>query len=107
MLELRGEDDAVDEVFHGPLAADLRARDPGHTGNDAWVEYNEPFYERRVAVPLAAAAIYPAAEERSLLYLSLAGYVAAVLALFGLLLLRFRLVARRGVSPPRRLCCRR
>ena len=41
-------------TFDGPLAAELRARDPGHTGNDAWVDYNEPFYERRVAVPLAA-----------------------------------------------------
>ena len=98
VLELRGEDDALDRVFEGPLAADLRARDPGHTGNETWVDYNEPFYERRVAVPVAAAAIYPAAEERSLLYLSLAGYVAAVLALFGLLLLRFRLVLAAGVA---------
>ena len=98
VLELRGEDDALDTVFEGPLAAELRARDPGHTGNDAWVEYNEPFYERRVAVPAAAAAIYPLAEERSLLYLSLAGYVAAVLALFGLLLLRFRLALAAGVA---------
>ena len=47
-------------------------------------------------MPLAAAALYPAAEERSLLDLSLAGYVAAVLALFGLLLLRFRTRRRRG-----------
>ena len=98
VLELRGHDDALDEVFEGPLAAGLRARDPGHTGNDTWVAYNEPFYERRVAVPIAAAAIYPAAEERSLLYVSLAGYVAAVLALFGLLLLRFRLVLAAGVA---------
>lgn len=98
VLELRGHDNAVDEVFDGPLAANLRARDPGHTGNDAWVEYNESFYARRVSVPLAAAAIYPAAEERSLLYVSLAGYVAAVLALFGLLLLRFRLVVATAVT---------
>ena len=91
VLELRGVDDARDMVFQGPLAADLRVRDPGHTGNDAWVEYNEPFYERRVAVPAVGALIYPIAGERSLLYLSLLGYVAAVLALFGLLLLRFRI----------------
>ena len=51
VLELRGEDNAVDKVFKGPLAAELRQRDPGHTGNETWVEYNEPFYERRVAVP--------------------------------------------------------
>jgi len=98
VLELRGDNNALDEVFHGPLASDLRTRDPGHTGNDAWVEYNEPFYERRVAVPLAAAAIYPEAGERSLLYLSLLGYVAAVLAVFGLLLLRFRLALAAGVA---------
>ena len=56
VLELRGEDNAVDKVFDGPLAAELRKRDPGHTGNKTWVDYNKPFYERRVAVPLAAAA---------------------------------------------------
>ncbi len=42
-------------------------------------------------MPLAGAALYPLAEDRSLLYLSLAGYVASILALFGLLLLRFRI----------------
>jgi hypothetical protein len=92
LLEIRGVDDAVarDRTFDGPLSAELRGRDPHHTGNAAWVEYNEPFYERRVALPLAGAALYPAAGDRSLLYLSVAGYVAAILALFGLLLLRFR-----------------
>ena len=98
VLELRGEDNAVDKVFKGPLAAELRQRDPGHTGNETWVEYNEPFYERRVAVPLAAAALYPVTEERSLLDLSLAGYIAAVLALFGLLLLRFRIALAATVA---------
>jgi hypothetical protein len=98
VLELRGEDNAVDKVFEGPLAAELRKRDPGHTGNETWVGYNKPFYERRVAVPLAAAALYPVAEERSLLYLSLAGYVAAVLALFGLLLFRFRIALAAAVA---------
>ena len=98
VLELRGEDNAVDKVFEGPLAAELRHRDPGHTGNETWVEYNEPFYERRVAVPLAAAALYPVTEERSLLDLSLVGYVVAVLALFGLLLLRFRIALAATVA---------
>ncbi len=98
VLELRGEDDALDKVFEGPLAAELRERDPGHTGNEAWVDYNEPFYERRVAVPLAAAAIYPVTEERSLLDLSLVGYIAAVLALFGLLLLRYRTALAAAVA---------
>src|SRR5262245_47323910 len=93
VLEIRGtaHDAAMQRTFDGPISAKLRAEDPQKTGNPAWVKYNEPFYERRVAVPLAAAAIYPFAGNRSLLYLSLAGYVAAILALFGLLLLRFRL----------------
>jgi hypothetical protein len=98
VLELRGEDNAVDKVFEGPLAAELRQRDPGHTGNETWVDYNEQFYERRVAVPLAAAALYPVTEERSLLDLSLIGYIAAVLALFGLLLLRFRIALAATVA---------
>lgn len=100
LLELRGadQDEAMARTFEGPLSAELRARDPGRTGDAAWVEYNEPFYERRVAVPLAGAALYPAAGDKSLLYISLAGYVAAVLALFGLLLLRFRLVTAAAVA---------
>jgi hypothetical protein len=93
LLEIRGVDDHVarERTFEGPLSAELRARDPHHTGSAAWVEYNEPFYERRVALPLAGAALYPLTGDRSLLYLSLAGYMATILALFGLLLLRFRL----------------
>ena len=92
LLEIRGvsEPDAMQRTFRSPLSAELRARDRQHTGNAAWVKYNEPFYQRRVAVPVAGAAIYPLAGDRSLLYLSLAGYIAAVLALFGLLLLRFK-----------------
>ena len=100
LLEFRGVDDEVarERVFEGPLSAELRSRDPGHTGDEAWVEYNEPFYERRVTLPLAGAALYPAAGDRSLLYLSLAGYIAAVLALFGLLLLRFRVPVAAAVA---------
>ena len=100
LLEFRGADqgDAIARTFGAPLSAELRARDPGHTGNPDWVRYNEPFYERRVAVPLAGAALYPVAGDRSLLYLSLAGYVASVLALFGLLLLRFKVAIAAGVT---------
>ena len=100
LLEIRGADHdaAFDRTFEGPLSAELRARDPNHTGNPTWVEYNEPFYERRVALPLAGAAVYPLAGDRSLLYLSLAGYIATILALFGLLLLRFRLAIASAVT---------
>jgi hypothetical protein len=100
LLEYRGvpHDEAMDRAFEGPLSAELRARDPHQTGDAAWVRYSEPFYERRVAVPLAGAALYPVAGDRSLLLISLAGYVAAVLALFGLLLLRFRLAVAAAVA---------
>jgi hypothetical protein len=100
VLELRGtpHDVAMKRTFEGPISAKVRREDPEHTGNQSWVRYNEPFYQRRVAVPLAAAAIYPLAGNRSLLYVSLAGDVAAVLAIFGLLLLRFRLVIATAVA---------
>lgn len=100
VLELRGtsHDTALRETFQAPLSAKLRRQDPAKTGNPAWVKYNEPFYKRRLAVPLAGAALYPVAGTRSLLYLSLAGYIAAVLSLFGLLLLRFRLPVAAGVT---------
>jgi hypothetical protein len=100
LLEIRGVDHnvAMKRTFEGPLSAELRARDPQKTGDPEWVKYNEPFYERRVAVPLAGAAIEPLAGQRSLLDLSLAGYVTAILALFGLLLLRFRLVIASAVT---------
>jgi hypothetical protein len=85
----------------GAISAELQARDPNHTGNADWVEYNEPFYERRIAFPLAGAALYDVAGNRSLLYLSLAGYVATILALFGVPALA---VPRRDREPrhPRR-----
>lgn len=100
MLEIRGadHDSALAQTFRGPISAPLRARDPEHTGDAEWVAYNESFYERRVAVPLAGAAVYPLDGDRSLLDVSLAGYIAAVLAVFGLMLLRFRLAIAAAVA---------
>jgi hypothetical protein len=100
VLELRGasHDEAFAQTFQGPLSAELRARDPHHTGDAEWVAYNEPFYERRVAIPAAAAAVYGLDGESSLLDISLLGYVAALLALFTFLLLRFRLAIAAGVT---------
>ena len=100
LLEIRGADHdaAMAKTFEGPLSAELRARDPHHTGNPTWVAYNEPFYERRLAVPLAGAGLYPLEGDRSLLDISLAGYVAALLAVFGFLLLRFRLAIAVAVT---------
>jgi hypothetical protein len=100
VLELRGasHDAAFERTFDGPVSASLRARDPHHSGNPTWVKYNEPFYERRIALPLAGAALYPVSGQRSLLYLSLAGYVASILALFAMLCLRFRLPTATAVA---------
>lgn len=99
-LELRGvdADRALETAFQGPLGADLRRIDPQRSGDPDWVAYNAQFYERRVLVPLAAAALEPVSHDRAVLDISLAGYVAAVLALFGLLLLRFRLAVAGGVA---------
>jgi hypothetical protein len=100
LLEIRGdsESEAIAKTFRGPISAELRSLDPEHTANPAWVRYNEPFYERRIAVPLAGAALYELDGDRSLLDISLAGYIAALLALFLLLLLRFRLAVATGVT---------
>lgn len=100
LLEIKGEshDAAIKRTFGGPISAALRARDPQKTGNPRWVKYNEPFYDRRVAVPLAGAAVEPLAGQRSLLDISLAGYVATIVALFGLLLLRFRVAIAAAVT---------
>jgi hypothetical protein len=93
VLQLRGEshDAAFRYVQEGPISERLRRVDPEHSGDPAWMAYNERFFERRVAVPLVAAALHPAAGDRALLYVSVAGYVAAVLAVFMLLLMRFPL----------------
>jgi hypothetical protein len=91
--------DALRKAFQGPLGARLRAIDPDRSGSPQWVAYNARFYERRVTVPLAASALTSAAGDRAVLDVSLAGYVAAVLALFWLLLLlRFRLPVAAAVT---------
>ena len=99
-LELRGHEhgDALRETFQGPLGAELRRQDPAHSGDPDWVAYNAKFYERRVAVPLAAAALEPVAGDRAILDISVAGYVATILGLFLLLLMRFRLPVAATVS---------
>lgn len=92
-LELDGVDEttALERTFGGPMGARLRAIDPQRSGDLKWAAYFERFYERRISVPLAASVLEPAAGERALLDISIAGYIAAVLAIFGLLLLRFRI----------------
>ena len=79
----------IERTFGSPLSAELRARDP-HA-------HRQPGLGRVQRAVLRAPTRrtgcrrrpLPAAGDRSLLYISLAGYVATILALFGLLLLRF------------------
>jgi hypothetical protein len=99
-LELQGatQQEALRQTFGGPIGAEMRRIDPTHSGDPSWVEFNAQFYERRIAVPAAAAALEPISGERAVLDISLVGYVAAILALFGLLLLRFKLPIAAAVS---------
>lgn len=99
-LEIQGVDrqESLTRTFQGPLGNELRAVDPTRSGDMDWVNYNAQFYERRVAIPAAAAALEPVAGERAILDLSVAGYVAAILAIFSLLLLRFSLPVAAAVS---------
>jgi hypothetical protein len=91
--------EALVKAFQGPLGARLRAIDPDRSGNQQWVAYNARFYERRVAVPFVAAALEPIAGDRAILDVSLAGYVASVLAVFWLLLvLRFHVAIAAAVA---------
>jgi hypothetical protein len=100
VYELEGMDRnaALTRAFEGPLGARLRAVDRERSGDPDWVRYNARFYERRLAVPVAARALEPVAGTRAILDVSLLGYLAAVLAVFGLLLLRFRLAVAAGVA---------
>jgi hypothetical protein len=99
-LEFQGVDRsaALQQTFQGPMGAELRRIDPTRSGSPSWVEFNAQFYERRITVPLAASVLEPVAGERTILDLSLAGYVVAILAIFGLLLLRFRLAIAGAVA---------
>jgi hypothetical protein len=99
-LELQGTDRdvALERVFQGPLGAELGRVDPDRSGDPDWVAYNAKFYERRITVPAAAAAIEPVAGDKAILDISVAGYVAAILAIFALLLLRFRLPVAAAVT---------
>ena len=99
-LELQGtpHEKSLTEAFQGPLGDNLRRIDPSRSGNPDWVSYNAQFYERRLTVPAAAAALEPVAGDRAILDVSVAGYVAAILAIFGLLLLRFRLPVAAAVA---------
>jgi hypothetical protein len=71
----------------GPAPRQMRALE-----SPRWVDRSAPNYRRRWLVPLLAAAAYPLFGTKSLLYVSLVGYVAAALLMYAL--------ARRRASRP-------
>jgi hypothetical protein len=87
-IQGQGEAAALRREFTSEAARRI-TRPDGRVGNPNWVSYSAQFYRRRWLVPLLAAAIYPVAGERSLLYVSIAGYVAVGLLLFAFLRTRF------------------
>ena len=97
VLEVRGKpaEAARREVFAGPLAAPRRAREAGlpenerKVSNPEWVRYSAQFYRRRWVVPVLAAAVFPLFGTRSVLVVSLVGYLACGPLLYALLRRRY------------------
>ena len=95
--ELRGDSrqEALRRTFSSrdaaAVAAERRRTEPGirRVDDPDWVRYSSDLYRRRWTVPLMASALYPVAGERSLVYVSMLGYVAFGLLLFALLRRRF------------------
>ena len=98
VFAIRGQDEqtAVRKVFRSPIAdylhtAELR-KPPARRQfvNAYWIDWNgKHFYHRRWVVPLMAAWVYPVLGDRSLLTVSLLGYLLLSLALYALLRRRF------------------
>jgi hypothetical protein len=100
-LSIRGADErtALYEAFRSPIAAELLAGErealrnsPGQERqftNPEWIDYTNRFFHRRPFVPLLAAGIYPVFELRSVLTVSLVGYLLLALTLFAFLRRRF------------------
>lgn len=100
-LSFRGEDErtALHEAFRSPIAAELlqgeREAIREHPDFDRqytdpkWIDYTSRFFDRRPFVPLLAAGIYPLFELRSVLTVSLVGYLLLALTLFAFLRRRF------------------
>ena len=90
VYELRGESQtaALHRAFSSDAARSVARRRPS-VRDAAWVSYSAQFYRRRWVAPAIAAALFPISGQRSLLYASILGYVAAALLLFALLRTRF------------------
>ena len=97
VLKFRGQNErvALHRLFAGPEGSELREIEarahPIHPQftNPHWIDYTSRFFQRRVFVPLLAAAVYPLFGERSLLNVSLVGYLLLSLTLYALLRRRF------------------
>ena len=97
-LHFRGQNEraALYRTFFSPIANQLqrdeqrypRKEGPQYT-SPRWIDYNRQFFRRRPVVPLMAAGIYPAFGIRSLLTVSMLGYILLALALYALLRRRF------------------
>jgi 4-amino-4-deoxy-L-arabinose transferase-like glycosyltransferase len=97
-LSFRGQDEraALYRTFFSPIADQLqhdeqrypRKEGPQYT-SPRWIDYNRRFFRRRPVVPLVAAAVYPIFGLRSLLSVSLLGYILLAVALYALLRRRF------------------
>lgn len=91
-------------IFAGPLSdyeRGLEAQAPGEpkrVSDPAWVEYNVPFYARRLLLPALAAALKPVLGLHALETLSLLGFVLVPVLLFLLLRRRLSLTASFVVS---------
>ena len=109
-LSIRGEDErtALHEAFRSPIAAELLEGErealrssPGQERqftNPEWIDYTSRFFQRRPFVPLLAAGIYPIFELRSVLTVSLIGYLLLALTLFAFLRRRFSPWLSAGVA---------
>jgi hypothetical protein len=95
--QIRGasEDDALTDVWEGPLATGFRLADQQRPpesrvlSDPAWITYSAQFYDRRIVVPLMAAAIHPLAGTNSLEVVSIVGCFVFALLLYVLLRQRF------------------
>jgi hypothetical protein len=99
VLALRGDGNQLQLarlLFAGPKGATYRRADARRPPSrrhytDAWLRYSSRFFRRRLFVPLMAAAAYPVLGDRSLLTVSLVGYVLLTAAVYALLRRRFGL----------------
>jgi hypothetical protein len=97
MLKFRGQDErtALHRAFSSSIARQLHRAEESKAASrrqftsSRWIDYSSRFFRRRPVVPLIAAGVYPAFGDRSLLTVSMVGYLLLALALYALLRRRF------------------